>query len=71
MIQVIDDGPGVPNAIEDRIFNPLVSGRDSGSGLGLAIARELVHQHSGVIDCESRPGDTRFTIMLPLTRNEP
>lgn len=70
MIQVIDDGPGVPNAIEDRIFNPLVSGRDSGSGLGLAIARELVHQHSGVIDCESRPGDTRFTIMLPLTRNE-
>jgi two-component system, NtrC family, nitrogen regulation sensor histidine kinase GlnL len=66
MIQITDNGPGVPDAIEDRIFNPLVSGREGGSGLGLALARELVHQHSGVIECESRPGDTRFTILLPV-----
>jgi two-component system nitrogen regulation sensor histidine kinase GlnL len=70
MIQVIDDGPGIPEALQERLFLPLVSGRDGGSGLGLALAQELIHQHSGVIQCESRPGNTRFTILLPVARNE-
>jgi len=65
-LQVIDDGPGVPEDIRDRIFNPLVSGRDGGSGLGLSLAQTFVHYHRGVIECDSRPGRTVFRIVLPL-----
>ncbi|TAN50741.1 MAG: PAS domain-containing sensor histidine kinase [Betaproteobacteria bacterium] len=66
-LQVIDDGPGVPGEIRDRIFNPLVSGREGGSGLGLSLAQTYVHYHGGVIECDSRPGRTVFRILLPLT----
>jgi two-component system nitrogen regulation sensor histidine kinase GlnL len=66
-LQVIDDGPGVPEDIRDRIFNPLVSGRDGGSGLGLSLAQTFVHYHRGTIECDSRPGRTVFRIMLPLS----
>jgi two-component system nitrogen regulation sensor histidine kinase GlnL len=65
-LQVIDDGPGVAEEIRDRIFNPLVSGRDGGSGLGLSLAQTYVQYHRGVIECDSRPGRTVFTILLPL-----
>lgn len=70
MIEVSDDGPGIPETIEDRVFHPLVSGREDGSGLGLAIAQELIHQHHGIIECESAPGDTRFCILLPVAQHE-
>ncbi len=66
-LQVIDDGPGVPEEIQDRIFNPLVSGREGGTGLGLSLAQTFVHYHHGVIEFESRPGRTNFRILLPLT----
>jgi len=66
-LQVIDNGPGVPEDIRDRIFSPLVSGREGGSGLGLSLAQTFVQYHGGVIECESRPGHTVFTILLPLT----
>lgn len=66
-LQVIDNGPGIPEAIRDRIFYPLVSGREGGSGLGLALAQSFVHQHLGSIDTESRPGRTCFNIRLPLS----
>jgi two-component system, NtrC family, nitrogen regulation sensor histidine kinase GlnL len=65
-LQVIDDGPGVPEDIRERIFNPLVSGREGGSGLGLSLAQTFVHYHRGVIECDSRPGRTVFRILLPL-----
>ena len=65
-LQVIDDGPGVPEDIRERIFNPLVSGRDGGSGLGLSLAQTFIHYHRGVIECDSRPGRTVFRIILPL-----
>ena len=65
-LQVIDDGPGVPEDIRERIFNPLVSGRDGGSGLGLSLAQTFIHYHRGVIECDSRPGRTLFRIILPL-----
>ncbi|MEP6996637.1 MAG: nitrogen regulation protein NR(II) [Betaproteobacteria bacterium] len=61
-----DNGPGVPESIRDRIFFPLVSGREGGSGLGLTIAQTFVTQHNGAIECESVPGHTVFTILLPL-----
>ena len=66
-LQVVDNGPGVPEEIRDRIFNPLVSGREGGSGLGLSLAQTFVQYHRGVIEFESRPGRTVFTILLPLT----
>jgi two-component system nitrogen regulation sensor histidine kinase GlnL len=66
MIQVIDNGPGIPEAIRERIFYPLVSGRADGSGLGLTLAQTFVNEHHGTIECDSRPGHTRFTLLLPL-----
>ena len=65
-LQIIDNGPGIPLDIRDRIFYPLVSGREGGSGLGLALAQTFVTQHHGMIDCESVPGNTTFTILLPV-----
>ena len=65
-LQVVDDGPGVAQEIRDKIFNPLVSGREGGSGLGLSLAQTFVQYHQGMIECESRLGRTVFTILLPL-----
>jgi len=65
-LQVVDDGPGVPEEIRDRLFFPLVSGREGGSGLGLTLAQTFVQQHGGLIECDSRPGRTDFRILLPL-----
>ncbi|HTN65366.1 MAG TPA: nitrogen regulation protein NR(II) [Burkholderiaceae bacterium] len=64
-LHIIDNGPGIPAEIQDRMFYPLVSGGD-GSGLGLTLAQTFVQQHGGVIECESRPGYTDFRILLPL-----
>ena len=65
-LHVIDNGPGIPEDIKERIFFPLVSGREGGSGLGLTLAQTFVQQHHGMIECESRPGRTDFRILLPL-----
>jgi two-component system nitrogen regulation sensor histidine kinase GlnL len=65
-LHVIDNGPGVPDSIRDRIFYPLVSGREGGSGLGLTLAQTFVQQHHGLIECNSVPGHTDFTILIPL-----
>ncbi len=65
-LQVIDDGPGVPLEIRDRVFNPLVSGREGGSGLGLALVQTYVHNHGGAVEFDSRPGRSVFTLLLPL-----
>ena len=65
-LHVMDNGPGVPDSIKDRIFFPLVSGRDGGSGLGLTLAQTFVQQHHGLIECESTPGHTDFKILIPL-----
>lgn len=66
-LQVVDDGPGVPDEIQDRIFSPLVSGREGGTGLGLSLAQTFVQYHQGVIEFESSPGRTIFRILMPLT----
>ncbi len=65
-LQIIDNGPGIPAEIRDRIFYPLVSGREGGSGLGLTLAQTFITQHHGMIECESEPGQTCFTILLPI-----
>jgi two-component system nitrogen regulation sensor histidine kinase GlnL len=65
-LRVTDNGPGIPEELRERIFYPLVSGRDGGSGLGLTLSQTFVQQHHGTIECDSEPGRTCFTIMLPL-----
>ena len=65
-LHIQDNGPGVPEAIRDRMFQPLVSGRDGGSGLGLTLAQTFVQQHQGTIECESVPGRTVFKMLIPL-----
>lgn len=65
-LQITDNGPGIPVDIRDKIFYPLVSGTEGGSGLGLALAQTFITQHHGMIDCESKPGNTTFTILLPV-----
>ena len=65
-LHIEDNGPGVPESIRDRIFYPLISGRDGGSGLGLTLAQTFVQQHQGMVECESEPGRTIFKIVIPL-----
>jgi signal transduction histidine kinase len=64
---VQDDGPGVPEALRERIFEPFFSTKPvgRGTGLGLAVTRDLVRAHGGRLELESRPGDTRFRVRLP------
>jgi len=66
MVQVIDNGPGIPPELQDKIFYPLVSGRADGHGLGLTLAQDIIIQHNGTIEFESEPGKTCFTVLLPL-----
>jgi len=66
VLHIEDNGPGIPESIRDRIFYPLVSGREGGSGLGLTLAQTFVQQHQGTIECESEPGRTVFKILIPL-----
>ncbi|MBQ0719812.1 MAG: PAS domain-containing protein [Gammaproteobacteria bacterium] len=65
-LEIIDNGPGIPADISQRIFYPMISGRAEGSGLGLPIAQSAIHQHQGLIECESELGRTRFSIYLPV-----
>ncbi len=65
-IEIIDDGPGLPPAIQDQIFDPFVSGRDNGTGLGLALVSKIVADHDGWISVSSEPGRTAFRISLPV-----
>jgi len=67
-VDVIDDGSGVPAQLRDTLFQPLVSGRADGTGLGLALSREIAHEHGGELRCTSRPGETVFSLYLPLER---
>ncbi len=65
-LHIEDNGPGIPEAVRDRIFFPLVSGREGGSGLGLTLAQNFIQQHHGIVDFESEPGRTVFGILIPL-----
>ena len=65
-VDVIDDGPGVPEEIRGTLFYPLVTARPNGTGLGLAVAQELVNRNGGIIEFHSEPSNTAFSVILPL-----
>jgi two-component system, NtrC family, nitrogen regulation sensor histidine kinase GlnL len=65
-VQVEDNGPGVPPELRASLFYPLVTGRANGTGLGLAVAQDLITRHGGLVEFESEPGRTIFTLLLPL-----
>lgn len=65
-IDIVDNGPGIPPDMLENIFYPMVTGRPEGTGLGLSIAQSLINQHQGLIECSSHPGQTTFTLLLPL-----
>ncbi|MFK7892320.1 MAG: nitrogen regulation protein NR(II) [Granulosicoccus sp.] len=65
-IEIRDTGPGVPDHLIDQIFFPMVTGTDHGTGLGLSIAQSMMNQLGGLIECRSEPGETIFTVLIPL-----
>lgn len=65
-IDITDSGPGIKPELMGQIFYPMITGRAEGTGLGLSIAQSLINQHNGLIECESEPGHTVFSIYLPL-----
>lgn len=69
-IDVIDDGPGIPEDMLETIFYPMVTSQANGSGLGLSISQSLVQQHQGAIHCKSKPGRTVFSILLPISESQ-
>ena len=69
-LEIIDDGKGVPKDIKDKLFYPMISGSAQGTGLGLSIAQSLANRHHGVIEFESKPGETRFALLLPILTEE-
>ncbi len=69
-IDIEDDGPGIPRDLQDSVFYPLVTSRPEGTGLGLPAAQELISRHGGLIEFESRPGQTVFSIRLPIDQQE-
>jgi two-component system nitrogen regulation sensor histidine kinase GlnL len=70
LLQINDTGPGIPEDMREKVFYPLVSGREGGSGLGLTLAQTFVTQHGGTITFDSQPGNTTFTLLLPINYNE-
>jgi len=70
-LEVEDNGPGIPAALKDNIFLPLITSKPEGSGLGLPIAQSLAAQHGGLIECDSAPGRTVFTLFLPVNGGSP
>jgi two-component system nitrogen regulation sensor histidine kinase GlnL len=69
-IEIIDDGPGLPEGIKDDIFDPFVSGKENGTGLGLALVSKIISDHGGWISVSSVPGRTIFRISLPRCKEQ-
>jgi two-component system nitrogen regulation sensor histidine kinase GlnL len=66
LVEIEDNGPGIPRELEETLFYPMVSGRPHGTGLGLSIAQSIISQHRGSIECDSHPGRTVFKLLLPI-----
>lgn len=64
--QVIDNGAGIPQELQDKIFFPMITGHAEGTGLGLSISQSLINKHHGLIEFTSKPQDTKFSILIPI-----
>ncbi|WP_233993158.1 nitrogen regulation protein NR(II) [Thiomicrorhabdus sp. Milos-T2] len=69
-ISIKDEGMGIPDSVFDSIFYPMVTSKKAGTGLGLPVAQNVLRQHDGLIVAESEPGNTVFTVYLPLKQKE-
>ncbi|WP_416885378.1 nitrogen regulation protein NR(II) [Marinospirillum sp.] len=69
-VKIIDNGPGIPEGMQENIFYPMVSGRAQGTGLGLTIAQTALQKHQGLIECTSQPGHTEFRLLIPFDSSE-
>lgn len=65
-VRIIDDGPGIPDPLREQIFQPFITNKPSGQGLGLSVVSKVASAHSGIVEVRSRPGETIFSILLPL-----
>jgi two-component system nitrogen regulation sensor histidine kinase GlnL len=70
IVEIVDDGPGLPDHLVDDIFEPFVSGHENGTGLGLALVSKIIAEHDGWIAVSSAPGKTVFRISLPVAPKE-
>ncbi len=68
LVTITDNGPGIPETLVRDIFDPFVSSKVNGTGLGLSLVSKVVSDHGGVVECDSRPGRTRFRVRLPVWR---
>ena len=68
-VEIMDNGPGIPKDAIQNIFYPMISGRADGTGLGLSITQSILTKHDGLVECESKPGETNFIVYLPLEQN--
>lgn len=66
-VDIIDNGPGIPKDSIQNIFYPMISGRADGTGLGLSITQSILTKHEGLVECESKPGETDFIVYLPIS----
>ena len=69
-IDIIDNGPGIAPELLDQIFFPMISGRPEGTGLGLAITQNIIRAHKGIIEVTNKPGETCFSVFLPITSSD-
>lgn len=68
-IRIIDNGTGIPLHVRDKIFQPFITHKPAGQGLGLALVSKVVSAHRGVIEVQSRPGETIFSMLLPIKKD--
>lgn len=68
-VEITDNGPGIKEDLMETLFLPMVSGRADGTGLGLSISQSIINHHKGLIECESRPGCTKFSIYIPIAES--
>ncbi len=69
-IDIIDNGPGIADEMRESLFLPMITGRTEGTGLGLPIAQSMINLNGGLIEWESQPGKTVFTVLLPVAADE-
>jgi len=66
MIQIEDNGAGIPDHLKASLFDPFVTTKPHGTGLGLALVAKIINDHGGIIECDSEPNRTIFRVLLPM-----